>query len=211
MATSKPRRILGLTATMLLAAAAVPLILAEGSTRARAASGGALLGPDRTLASFSWLVPVPAPAAWHHVTTATSDATLFYPPGWRAIPGDKGTVTEALRDSAGRYAGYLNLTPRQGGEQLRIWPAFRTSHNREEGDRDIRQLSAAHGLRFRDAYGSCVIDDYLSKVGSNPYREIACLVSGHHNTDVFIGAALRRDWPSLSLTVERAASSLLQR
>jgi hypothetical protein len=120
-------------------------------------------------------------------------------------------VTVALRDSRGLYAGYLNVTPRQGAEQPHGWAAFRTNRNREDGDGRVIQVAAAEGLRFRNARASCVIDDYLSKVGSHPYREIACIVSGHRNTDVFIGAALRRDWKTLSGTLERAASSLLQR
>jgi hypothetical protein len=119
-------------------------------------------------------------------------------------------VTRSLRDASGFYIGYLNLTPRQGAEQLHGWASIRTAHNREEGDRQVREVAAAEGLRFRNARGSCVIDDYLSKVGGNPYREIACLVGGHRHTDVFIGAALTRDWSTLSGTLERAASALLQ-
>jgi hypothetical protein len=117
----------------------------------------------------------------------------------------------ALRDNRGRYAGYLNVTPRQGAEQLHGWAAFRTNHNRDEGDRHVRQLAAAEGLRFRNARGSCVIDDYVSRVGSHAYREIACIVKGHRHADVFIGAALRQDWTTLRGTLERAASGLLQR
>jgi hypothetical protein len=126
------------------------------------------------------------------------------------IPGDKGTVTRSIRDSHGLYVGYLNATPRQGTEQLHGWAGLRVGHNREEGDRQVRQLAAAEGLRFRNASGSCVIDDYLSRVGGNAYREIACLVSGHRDTDVFIGAALKRDWPALSVILERAASAFVQ-
>jgi hypothetical protein len=87
---------------------------------------------------------------------------------------------------------------------------LRTAHNREEGDKQVRQIAAHEGLRFRSARGSCVIDDYLSKIGGHPYREIACLVSGHRHTDVFIGAALKRDWSTLGGSLERAASDLLQ-
>ena len=117
----------------------------------------------------------------------------------------------ALRDRGGLYAGYLNLTPRQGEEQPHGWAAFRTNRNRQEGDGHVRQVAAAEGLRFRNARGSCVIDDYLSKVGSHPYREIACIVAGDRHADVFIGASLRRDWGTLGGTLERAASSLIQR
>ncbi len=75
----------------------------------------------------------------------------------------------------------------------------------------MRELAAADGLRFRTARSSCVIDDYLSKVGSHQYREIACIASGHRHTDVLIAAALLRDWGTLDGILERAASSLLQR
>jgi hypothetical protein len=175
------------------------------------ASGAGSSGARATTAAFSWLRPGPAPVGWRHDTTATSDATLFYPPGWKEIPGDKGTVTRSLRDANGFYVGYLNATPRQGAEQLHGWPSFRVGHNRDEGDTQVRQIAAAEGLRFRNARGSCVIDDYLSKIGGNPYREIACLVSGHRHTDVFIGAALKGDSPTLRASLERAASALLQR
>jgi hypothetical protein len=74
----------------------------------------------------------------------------------------------------------------------------------------VVQVAAAEGLRFRNARGSCVIDDYLSKVGRNPYREIACLVAGRRHTDVLIAAALKRDWSTLSGTLERAVSAFVQ-
>jgi hypothetical protein len=140
-----------------------------------------------------------------------SGATLFYPPEWKPIPGDRGTVTAALQDGGGLYAGYVNITPRQGAEQLEGWARFRIGHIRDEGGTSVRQLAAAEGLQFRSGTGSCVIDQYLSRVGSHPYREIACIVSGRRNTGVFIGAALQRDWPTLGRTVEQAGSALLQR
>jgi hypothetical protein len=190
-----------------LAGVALALGALSSGTRAKASPARAAAADP---AAFSWLRPAAAPAGWPHTTTATSQAKLFYPPGWRQIPGDKGTVTRSLRDGQGFYVGYLNATPRQGTEQLHGWAAFRTAHNEDEGDRQVRQIAAAEGLRFRNARGSCVIDDYLSKVGSNPYREIACLVTGDRHTDVFIAAALKRDWPTLSGTLERAASAFVQ-
>jgi hypothetical protein len=145
------------------------------------------------------------------MTTPASRATLSRPPDWGPIPGDPGTVTASLRGSDGSYAGYLNATPRQGAERLQNWASFRLDRNREEGDRQVRELADAEGLRFRAARGSCVIDEYLSKVGAHPYREIACLVTGHRHTDVFVGAALQSDWSRLGSTLERAASAFLQR
>jgi hypothetical protein len=119
-------------------------------------------------------------------------------------------VSRSLRSHSGLYVGYLNVTPREGAEQLHGWAAFRLNRNREEGDTHVTQVAAAEGLRFRNAHGSCLIDDYLSRVGSNPYREIACIVAGHRHTDVFIGAGLRSDWQAVRGTLERAASSLIQ-
>jgi hypothetical protein len=117
----------------------------------------------------------------------------------------------SLRDRRGLYAGYLNVTPRDGAEHLHGWAAFRTDHNREEGDGHVTEVAAAEGLHFRAARGSCVIDDYISRVGGHAYREIACIVKGRRHSDVFIGAALRHDWTALRGTLERAASSLHQR
>jgi hypothetical protein len=150
-------------------------------------------------------------AGWRHATISSGLATLSYPRGWEAIPGDPGTVSFATRDQRGRYLGYLNVTPRQGSEQLAGWAAFRTRRNAEEGDRDVRMLSAAENVRFRNAKGSCVRDEYLSRVGSNPYRELACIVSGHRGTSVFVGAALVADWRTLGPVVERSAAMLIER
>jgi hypothetical protein len=56
-----------------------------------------------------------------------------------------------------------------------------------------------------------VIDAYVSRVASHPYREIACIVAGRHNASVFVGAALRPDWATLGRILERAASDFLER
>jgi hypothetical protein len=169
-----------------------------------AASGGAG-------AAFAWLRPAAAPASWRSVTNASGTATLFYPAGWHTLPGDPGSVSAALRDSSGDYLGYLNVTPRQAAEPLRGWAAFRTAHNAEEGDRDVRQDAAGEGLRFTGARGSCVIDEYRSGVGSHRYREIACLVAGARASSVFIGAASPSSWQQFAPLLERAASAFVQR
>jgi hypothetical protein len=120
-------------------------------------------------------------------------------------------VTASLRDRAGLYHGYLNVTPRQGRERLTGWAAFRTRRNREEGDTGVRELAAAPGLGFRNAHGSCVIDDYLSGAASHPYRELACIVVGLRATSVFVGASLQHDWPTIGPLLERAASYFIER
>src|SRR5262249_59996548 len=175
------------------------------------AGAGTAAAEVRGAGAFAWLTPAEAPSNWKRATIAAGGATLSYPPNWKPIPGDQGTATVALRDDAGLYRGYLNVTPRQGAERLAGWAAFRTEHNAGEGDTRVRRLAAAEHLRFGNASGSCVIDDYLSRVAAHPYREVACLIAGARYANVFVGATLRADWPSLGGVVERAAASLIER
>src|SRR6516162_9138627 len=44
-------------------------------------------------------------------------------------------------------------------------------------------------VRFRGGTGSCVIDDYTTRVGAHHFQEIACLVRGRHNGSVIVAAA----------------------
>ena len=163
------------------------------------------------VAPLSGLSPLAPPEQWTSATIRSGAATLSYPSSWQSIPGDSGTVTAALRDRAGLYAGYLNVTPRQGREQLGGWAAFRTHRNAEDGDRQVHELEAAEGIGFTNARGSCVVDQYLSRVGAHRYRELACIVAGRGHTSVFVGAALVSDWRTLGSVLERAAASLRER
>jgi hypothetical protein len=151
------------------------------------------------------------PKYWSHATISSGAATLAYPSSWRAIQGDKGTVSFALRDRRGRYLGYLNVTPRQGAEQLAGWAAFRTGRNAGDGDKQVRIVKSAENVTFTGAHGSCVTDDYLSKIGGNPYRELACIVAGRHSTSVFVGAALVSEWSRLGPLVVQSATTLIER
>jgi len=200
-----------LVAAGLAGALAGALLAAHGSVRL----GGAAHGAASTLVlrpgSHSRLVPQRPPSAWRSATIASGGATLFYPPNWKPVPGDSGTVSFALRGRGGSYEGYLNVTPQQGAERLAGWSSFRLARNRDEGDRHVHAIAEAEGLRFAGSRGSCVIDDYNSRVGSHPYRELACIIAGPHFTNVFIGATLRADWPRLGPVVQRAASSLIER
>jgi hypothetical protein len=150
-------------------------------------------------------------AAWSRAEIGSGAASVAYPSSWKAIPGDAGTVSFAMRDARGRYTGYINLTPRQGGEQLAGWGAFRTRRNAEEGDKQVRELSSSEDVAFANARGSCVVDDYLSRVGSHAYRELACIVAGRHTTSVFVGAALRHAWYTLGPILEHSAATLVER
>jgi hypothetical protein len=130
---------------------------------------------------------------------------MAYPPGWRAIKTDPGTVSAALMGPHGRIRGYLNATPQSGAETLANWAHFRPAHNHEEGDRAVVRLASATGLRFSNGGGSCVMDRY--KTVSDRYQEIACIVRGTHGTTVVVGAAEPSAWASLAPDLQRAVAS----
>jgi len=169
------------------------------STAARALSS---TGRD----PYAWLRPAAAPADWRRARLP-SGAVLAYPGSWRAIHGDRGTASAALLDSAGRYLGYLNLTPRQGDETRAGWSSFRVSHNAGEGERNAALEASAAGLRFRTGSGSCVTDSYTTSIGTR-YREIACLVQGTRTSSVIIAAAPVERWPAQLPALERSIAAL---
>lgn len=182
------------------AAVALALIAAGGCGAGRSERAQ----PEPTVPTgrpFAWLRPQAPPPGWRLARTPAG-ATLPYPAGWRLARGDVGTVTAALRDRAGRYVGYLNLTPRQGAERVSNWTAFRPAHDRDEGDRRVRLMAAGARLRFRDGKGACVKDSYATSSGER-YVELACLIDGRHPS-VVVGAAPPGRWPSQAATIERA-------
>ena len=163
-----------------------------------AACGGSTQGP------FAWLNPRPAPPGWS-VASIPSGAQLSYPPGWSRTRADPGTAIASLIGSGGRYVGYLNITPKQGGETLNGWASFRVAHNADEGDRNVTRQGAAMGLRFLTGSGSCVKDAYTSSIGVR-YIEIACIVKGRTSTSVVVGATTPGAWARMSPVLERAIS-----
>lgn len=186
-------------------AAAVALVAVVVVAAAAAKRGGYEARPPASVpaSEFAWLAPHAVPAGWTMRRLPGSPARLPTPPGWRADNGDPGTQTVISRGPSGGIVGYLNATPRQGAETAANWSDFRVDHNRDEGDRDVRLLAAAAGLRFRSGSGSCVIDSYRTETG-NPYREIACIVSGRSATTVIVAAAPPSRWAEEAPTIERA-------
>ena len=115
-------------------------------------------------------------------------------------------MSAARRDANGRFLAYLNLTPRQGAESLSNWSSFRAHHNREEGDRHVRLLAAARGLRVAGRDASCVKDSYTTSSGV-AYVELACLIGGERSA-VVVGAAPPDEWPAQEPDIERSISSV---
>jgi hypothetical protein len=181
-------------------------VLALAAALAVASCGGATGGGRHaTPGPFAWLRPVQPPSGWTVARLPSGTADLAYPPGWRAIPTDPGTVSAALLTPDGRIRGYLNATPQSGAETLANWSRFRPAHNHEEGDRSVVTDAAATHLRFRAGTGSCVVDHYATV--SARYREIACLVRGSRATTVVVAAARPQDWAHLAPALRRSVAS----
>lgn len=197
------RLLLGATATLVLCAACGGQ--SSRSTSGPGASRPAPGGPP-SRPSFSWFKAQPPPQGWR-VARIPTGAAMSYPPSWKPQPGDPGTATAALRTRGGAFLGYLNITPRQGPESLRGWAAFRTHHDHEEGDLNVRGLASASGLRFRTGHGSCAESSY-STVTHAHYIEIACIVAGRRATTVIVGAAPPSAWPREAPVIERAVEAL---
>lgn len=185
-------------AALLAGASALMPALSSGAPAAGAAHA--------TRSPFAWLRPAMPPSDWRLETLPSGAATLAVPPGWVDLTGDKGTATVAPAGPRGYLLGYLNATPRQGGERPRGFARFRTGHLREEGDHNVAIVAAAERLGLRGATGTCVIDDYSSRVGSHRYREIACIGATQRATTVIIAAAPLAQWTQRAPLLERAVS-----
>jgi hypothetical protein len=175
----------------------------SASSTATTRTGTAAAGP------FPALRPAPPPAGWR-TATLPSGAALAYPASWHAIRTDSGTASAALTGARGAFLGYLNLTPRQGGETLANWPGFRVSHNREEGNLVVTAQGSARGVHFRDgARGTCVRDAYTTKTHLR-FVEVACLIHGARADSVIVAAAppeqWARQWPTLRRALEAVRS-----
>ena len=113
-ATSSRRFLLGLALTGLIALALTACGAANHHRSRAAGRSGA----------FSWLRPAASPAGWKIARLPSGKAALAYPPGWRAIKTDPGTVSAAISGRTGRIRGYLNATPQSGAENLANWASF---------------------------------------------------------------------------------------
>jgi len=144
--------------------------------------------------AFPSLHPVGAPAGWTRTALPDGTAVLSYPPALHPVTGDKGTVSAAQVGPGGTFQLYLNATPRQGAETLAHWAAFRLRFLRADSAANAHLDAAAQRVRFRGGTGSCVIDDYITRLGAHHFQEIACLVQGRHSGSVIVAAAPAATW-----------------
>jgi hypothetical protein len=144
--------------------------------------------------TFPPLHPVAAPAGWIRAALPNGTAVLSYPPALHPVAGDKGTISAAQLGPGGTFQLYLNATPRQGAETLAHWAAFRLRFLRDDSAASAHLDGAAQRVGFRGGTGSCVIDDYTTRVGAHHFQEIACLVQGRHSGSVIVAAAPAATW-----------------
>ena len=132
---------------------------------------------------------------------------MSYPPTLHPVPSDTGAVSAALTTPGGNFVAFLNATPKQGGESLANWSRFRISHLLEDDARSATLDASAHGLAFRGGRGTCVMDDYVTRVGAHRFRELACLVAGPKGGSVIVAAAPVSGWDRVSSTLEQAVDA----
>ena len=161
--------------------------------------------------AFRPLAPAAAPTGWAHAPLPNRTAVLSYPPSLHPITGDTGTVTAARLGPGGGYQLYLNATPRQGAESLAHWAAFRLRFLRADNTAAAHLDAAATGVKFHGGTGSCVIDDYITRIGGHHYQEIACLVQGRTSTSVIVAAAPAATWARARPLLLRAVAAYLVR
>jgi hypothetical protein len=159
------------------------------------------------LLSLSSLKPAPAPSGWRVLVPKSGSSRLWYPPSMKKISGDPYSVSAALIDRNGADVLYLNAGPKTGDEKLSTWPSFRLDHIRAEQNRWVHEDAHAFGVPFRGGHGSCVLDDYVTRVHANHYREIACFVQGRTAASVIVAAALAKAWPRYGQQLERAVEA----
>jgi hypothetical protein len=147
------------------------------------------------------------PQGWTQLDGASSVGQLPVPPGFHAVAGDRGTLTAVLFGRGGAYLGYLNVTPRQGGERLQGWPKFRLEHLRDDDARSAREDTAAQFVRTGTALRSCVVDDYRTRVGSHDFHEIACLVLQHSAGSVIVATTPSGDPAHVWGVLQRAVAA----
>jgi hypothetical protein len=161
--------------------------------------------------AFPPLHPAAAPAGWPRLTLPNRTAVLSYPPTLHRLAGDTDAVSAARLSPDGRFQLYLNATPRQGGERLQDWAASRVKLLRSDDAAWAHQDAAAQGVPFRGGTGSCVIDNYRTRIGAHHFQEIACLVQGHTSASVIVAAAPTATWAQARPLLFQAVSAYLVR
>jgi hypothetical protein len=161
--------------------------------------------------AFPALHPAAAPPGWPHL--ALPDGTAVLSPPALAAAARRGH-RRRLRRPAGpgrRVPALPQRHPRQGSERPPGWAAFRVRLLRSDDAASARQDATAEGVQFRGGTGSCVIDDYVTRIGGHHYKEVACLVQGRTGASVIVAAAPAARWARARPLLFRAVAAYLVR
>jgi hypothetical protein len=208
-----PRLVIGsLSALVLVATASIgsavwPASKAQAVGATKASMGHLRSASSTTLGSFGWLASTAPPATWARRTVASGLGALSSPPGFRTAHGDPGTLSLALRNSAGTYLGYLNVTPHQGHETLQDWAAFRLSHLLGDAAVSVHEDATVQSVRTGAAVRSCVTDDYVTTIGHHHFHEVACYVTSGSVSGVVVAATPSGDPAHVWSQLERAVAA----
>jgi len=194
------------TRRVLIATVASCIVVAASALGFAVPGGASSLRDSAPRGPFAWLTQTSLPRGWTRLDGPSPLGPMRVPPGFRAVAGDSGSLTAALLGPGGAYLGYLNATPIQGGERLQGWPAFRLRHLRDDDARTARLDAATQLVRTHAAPRSCVIDDYVTKVGNNHFHEVACLVMYHRAGSVIVAATPSGDPAHVFAMLERAVA-----
>lgn len=196
-------RVAALVAVVVLAVGATWLFLGPGGR-------GQHNLPAGQAVSFGWFSAAAAPTGWHRDRLPDGAGVLAAPPHFQRLPADPGTLARGLvraGDSRLVPTVYLNATPQQGSESLANWAQVRLAHLTDDDASSARLEANAPRLRFHGGAGSCVLDDYVTKLKAHQFREIACFVQGPHGGSVVVAATLASNWPTYSALVERSVEA----
>jgi hypothetical protein len=203
MATSDSARVATARGAILAAGLIITLLASACGSAGSAATGGQAVSAGM-LASLRTQA---APHDWRPVRLAAGGAALAAPPGWRRVSGDPGSATYVLGANADHPLAYLNATPATEDEQLGSWVGFRLSHNRGEGDRNVRLLASRGELRLGGSVAArCVQVAYTS--GTTRYTEIACLAQAPSWRTVIVAASPTPAWQQVRATLMRAIDAV---
>jgi hypothetical protein len=71
----------------------------------------------------------------------------------------------------------------------------------------VHEDATAQFVRTGSELRSCVVDDYVTRVGSHDFHEVACLVVQHSASSVIVGATPSRDPAHVWAELQRAVAA----
>ncbi|MDQ0239101.1 hypothetical protein [Arthrobacter bambusae] len=203
-ASTPPRNKPALSAGLSLGTAAAIIAVAACSSAGQSPGSR----PEQSAeAPFGWFTAAPAPAGWRTMDLPDGTGVLSVPADASPAESDPGSVSAAASSPTGELRIYFNATPRQGSESLDNWSTFRIDHLADENSSSPTKIAERSGMAFLGGTGSCVEDSYVTRVGNNQYREMACLVAGSKGISVLIVAAPADSWPLYGPVLEQAVDA----